>query len=361
MRRVIIIGGSYAGFTLARSLDASADVVLVEPRDRFVHNVAAMRAIVEPKLFETIAIPYDRLLKRGKVVRARALEVSDRSVKLSDGRSVEGDVVVVATGSSYASPFKPKGDDVEGMIAASLAAHNQLKAAKSVAIVGAGAVGTELAGEIATGMRGKAVTLISSTPTLFPGFAPGLGRKLEAQLKRMGVTLRLGVTVPSLKHADAPFAGRVELSDGTTINADLIFPAIGAKPVTDLLRALPGAKLDALGRAEVDGWLRPSSHPNVFALGDAISVGDGMTIVAIMRQQPWLTKTIKAVLGGKKLESLPRYTPWPSPPILIPLGSKKGASVLPLGKGMVVGSFLTSAIKGRALFIPRYQKEFGRS
>jgi NADH dehydrogenase FAD-containing subunit len=358
---VIIIGGSYAGFTLARSLDSAADVMLVEPRDRFVHNVAAMRAIVEPKLFETIAIPYDRLLKRGKVVRARAVAVSDRSVKLSDGRTVEGDFVVVATGSSYASPFKPKGDDVEGMIAASLAAHNQLKAAKSVAIVGAGAVGTELAGEIATGMRGKAVTLISSTPTLFPGYAPGLGRKLEAQLKRMGVTLRLGVTVSSLKQTDAPFAGRIELSDGTTINADLIFPAIGTKPVTDLLRALPGAKFDALGCAEVDGWLRPSSHPNVFALGDAISVGDAMTIVAIMRQQPWLTKTIKAVLGGKKLESLPRYTPWPSPPILIPLGSKKGASVLPLGKGMVVGSFLTSAIKGRALFIPRYQKEFGRS
>lgn len=362
MKRVIIIGGSYAGFTLARSLDGAAEVTLIEPRDRFVHNVAAMRAIVEPKLFEKIAIPYDRLLKRGKVVRARAVEVGDRSVKLADGRTIEGDIIVVATGSSYASPFKPKGDDVAGMIAASRAAHEQLRAAKSVAIVGAGAVGTELAGEIAAGMRGKAVTLISSTPTLFPGFAPGLGRKLEAQLKRMGVTLRLGATARGLKQMDAPFAGRVEMNGGAPVEADLVFPVVGAKPVTDLLRPLPGAKFDAIGRAEVDGWLRPSSHPNVFALGDAIAVGDGMTIVAIMRQQPWLTKTIKAVLAGKKAESLARYTPWPTPPILIPLGAKKGASVLPLTrKGVAVGRFLTSAIKGRTLFIPRYQKEFGRS
>lgn len=362
MKRVIIIGGSYAGFTLARSLDGAADVTLIEPRDRFFHNVAAMRAIVEPKLFDKIAIPYDRLLKRGKVVQARAVEVGDRSVKLSDGRTIEGDVIVVATGSSYASPFKPKGDDVAGMIAASHAAHEQLRAAKSVAIVGAGAVGTELAGEIATGMRGKAVTLISSTPTLFPGFAPGLGRKLEAQLKGMGVTLRLGATAQALKQTDAPFAGRIEMNGGAPVEADLVFPVVGAKPETDLLRPLPGAKFDAIGRAEVDGWLRPSSHPNVFALGDAIAVGDAMTIVAIMRQQPWLTKTIKAVLAGKKAESLARYTPWPTPPILIPLGAKKGASVLPLtAKGVAVGPFLTSAIKGRELFIPRYQKEFGRT
>jgi len=362
MKRVIIVGGSYAGFTLARSLDGAADVTLIEPRDRFVHNVAAMRAIVQPKLFEKIAIPYDRLLKRGTVVRARAVEVGGQSVKLGDGRSVEGDIIVVATGSAYASPFKPKGDDVEGMIAASLAAHQQLTAAKSVAIIGAGAVGSELAGEIATGMRGKSVTLVSSTPTLFPGFTPGLGRTLEAQLRRMGATLRLGVTAHGLKQTDAPFAGRIEMDDGLAIDSDLIFPVIGAKPVTDLLSALPGAKFDKIGRAEVDGWLRPSTHPNVFALGDAISVGDGMTIVAITRQQPWLTKALKAVLAGKKVESLARYTPWPTAPILIPLGPKKGASVLPFTrKGITVGPFLTSAIKGKELFIPRYQKEFGRT
>ncbi|MBP6013448.1 MAG: hypothetical protein KBA31_14580 [Alphaproteobacteria bacterium] len=47
-----------------------------------------------------------------------------------------------------------------------------------------------------------------------------------------------------------------------------------------------------------------ASIPHLFALGDAISVGDGMTIVAISRQGPWLAKTIKAVLAGKAVNSL---------------------------------------------------------
>jgi hypothetical protein len=44
----------------------------------------------------------------------------------------------------------------------------------------------------------------------------------------------------------------------------------------------------------------------------------------------------------------------------VPLGARKGASVLPITKkGLAVGPFLTSAIKGKHLFIPRYWKEFG--
>ena len=85
-----------------------------------------------------------------------------------------------------------------------------------------------------------------------------------------------------------------------------------------------------------------------------------MTIVAISRQVPWLVKTIKGMAAGKSLEELSPYTPWVMPPILIPLGPKRGASVLPLPRsGMVVGPTLTSAIKGKALFIPKYRKMFG--
>ena len=87
-----------------------------------------------------------------------------------------------------------------------------------------------------------------------------------------------------------------------------------------------------------------------------------MTIVAVSRQAPWLAKTIKAVLAGHSLETQPPYSPWRAPPILVPLGPKRGASVLPLTKsGVTVGGFLTSTIKGKALFIPRYRKEFGIS
>ena len=67
VKRVIIVGGGYTGTALARALDKLAEVQLVDARDRFVHNVAAIRSVVDPSLLDRIVIPYDRLLRRGGV------------------------------------------------------------------------------------------------------------------------------------------------------------------------------------------------------------------------------------------------------------------------------------------------------
>jgi len=359
-KRVIIVGGGYAGSSLARGLDRHVDVVLVEPRDHFFHNVAAMRAIVDPKLFDRIAIPYDRLLKRGKVLRDRATAISDRSVTLASGQTLEADAVVVATGSTYARPFKPQTDNLDMLRQAIKAASEQVAGSATITIVGAGAVGTELAGEIATTMRGKTIHLVSSSPSLFPGYAPGLGRRLDAQLKAMNVRVHHATTATNLQSTTEPFQGSVTLSNGETLPAGLVFPVIGARAEASLFKAMAGATLDRLGRVNVDPWLRPAGSKTLFVFGDAAATGDGMTIVAVMRQEPWLAKTILAALDGKQVDSLPRYAPWPVAPILVPLGARKGASVLPITKkGLAVGPFLTSAIKGKHLFIPRYWKEFG--
>src|ERR1035438_6971156 len=45
---VVVIGGGYGGISAAKALDEVADVVLVEPKDAFVHNVAALRALTDP-------------------------------------------------------------------------------------------------------------------------------------------------------------------------------------------------------------------------------------------------------------------------------------------------------------------------
>ena len=49
VKRVIVVGGGYAGAALARALDKVAEVQLVDARDRFVHNVAAIRGVVDPR------------------------------------------------------------------------------------------------------------------------------------------------------------------------------------------------------------------------------------------------------------------------------------------------------------------------
>ena len=120
-KRIAIVGGGYLGAELAKAMDQIAEVTLIEPRSHFVHASAMIRAVVQPSLVEESLIPYDRLLKRGRVVAARATDVDGECVTLEDGTRVEADYIVVATGSDYATPFKPKGADIDGLRAASSA------------------------------------------------------------------------------------------------------------------------------------------------------------------------------------------------------------------------------------------------
>lgn len=359
MPRVIIVGGGYAGAALGRALDNVAQVQLIEARDRFAHNVAAIRSVVDPTLIDRILIPYDRLLRRGSVLQERVVQATDEGVVLSNGDHIEGDIVVVATGSRYASPFKPQGDSTRDFAETLRSINTQIRQSDRIAIVGGGAVGIELAGEVSSAKLGKAVTLISATPSLLPGYPEALAAALAKQLRDMGVSLQLGVRVESLQATESPFTGSLgQGRDG--LRTQLVFPALGARPATAVFQRMDGVAFDPHGRVRVDAWLRPGGAERVFALGDAAATGDPMTIVAITRQVPWLAKTLRALLEGRSLDQLPAYRPWPVRGILVPLGPRGGASVLPiLRNGVQVGRWFTEVLKGRHLFIPRYLKEFG--
>lgn len=358
--RVAIIGGGYAGYGLARALDKYVDVTLIEAREAFVHNVAAIRAVTDPALTEHIVLPYDRLLKNGRVVRGRAVAVRADSVTLDDGTTVAADLIVIATGSRYAAPFKPQGDSAAAFAETLAAVAGQVRDNDHIVIAGAGAVGVELAGETRAAYPHKRVSLVSGIDRMFPMYPQKLHDALASRLAKAGVTLYFGDAVTDLAQSDAPDVGEVTLRSGTRLKG-LIIPAIGSRIAEGPGQLLPDVIRQPNGQLAADAWLRPSSLPNVFAMGDLIDTGEGMTVVATMRQAPWLAKTIRNLASGKPMKALPTYKRWPMPPILLPLGPKSGASVLPLSpKGTVVGDWVTSAIKGKALFIPRYKREFGR-
>src|ERR1039457_1529236 len=185
---VVVLGGGYGGITAAKALDDVADVTLVDPKDAFVHNVAAWRALVEPEWLERIFLPYDRLLANGSFIRDHAVEVDGRSVKLSSGERLEPDYLILATGSSYPFPAKSTEPDVALARTHYLEAHEALRGAGRGLGVGAGAPGLELSGEIKAFFPEKEVTVADVSNDIMAGpFDQALRDELRRQLDALGV------------------------------------------------------------------------------------------------------------------------------------------------------------------------------
>lgn len=353
---VVVVGGGYGGFAAAKALDESVDVTLVEPRDAFVHNVAALRALVEPEWLERIFLPYDRLLANGRVVRARAVEVDTGCVRLSTGEELRPDVVVLATGSTYPYPAKTHTDDTAVAIARLRDSHDQLTRAASVLIAGAGPTGLELAGEISDHWPQKTIAVVEAAPDVLAGpYKQELRDEVRRQLGERGVQLVLGEALTAEPDLPPVTHGRVAVTTvaGRTIDAEIWFRCYGLAPVSDYLAGALAETRRPDGSVEVTPTLQVAGHPTVFALGD-VAAADLKTAGRAGRQAETAAANVRAFLEGRELEP---YEPSP-PAILIPLGPTGGASELP-GQSEIAGPEPTTAMKGAHMFVDRYRELFG--
>ncbi|MCG8480826.1 MAG: FAD-dependent oxidoreductase, partial [Spirochaetales bacterium] len=138
-------------------------------------------------------------------------------------------------------------------------------AIKSVAVVGAGYIGIELAE--AYREKGKAVTLIDFENRVIPRyFDTEFTDILEADMRKAGVTLAMGARVVDFRGTD----GRVTavVTDKGEYPADLVIKAIGFKPNTELL---PDAKKAPDGALMVSPNME-TSIPDVYAVGDCVAM-----------------------------------------------------------------------------------------
>src|SRR3982074_499762 len=199
---VVIVGGGYGGINAAKALDDVADVTLVDPTEAFVHNVAAWRALGEPRWVERIFFPYEALLTHGRFVLDRAVAVDGRRVTLASGGVLEPDYLVLATGSSYPFPAKLEDPGIASAQSPVRAAHEALQASDRALILGAGPAGLELAGEIKAFFPDKQVTVADISEDILTGpYDQALRDALRRQLDAMGVDLRLGVAPSELPSA----------------------------------------------------------------------------------------------------------------------------------------------------------------
>jgi len=354
---VVVVGGGYGGIGVAKALDETSEVVLVEPKDAFMHNIAALRALVDPSWLPRIFFPYEGLLGNGRVVQDRAVLVDPHRVVTAAGEQIDADYIVLATGSSY--PFPAKTDLVDTGHAQEQVreTHRALASADRVLLLGAGPVGIELAGEVRHGWPDKSIVLLDVADEVLGG--PYL-LELKAELLRQLVGSRIEVLLGSpLRLAPPTEPGElgtftVTTEAGVEVTADIWFRCYGVVPNSDYLgKALAPARR-ADGFIDVTRTLQVIGQTTVFALGD-LSTADAKMAGFAGRQAAIVADNINALAQGKT--DLAEYQSM-GVAIAVPIGPTGGAGQFP-GQDDIVGSETIAELKGRDLMVDRYGEFFG--
>jgi len=269
---IAVVGASAAGLTAAQTLrregyDGPLTVIGDEdlmPYDRPPLSKQVLSGDWEPSKIALPCAVDDIAWRLG--VRAVGLDVSGRRLALSTGDDLAYDKLVIATG---VTPRRlPFGQELAGVhtlrtLPDTVAFKQDLASARSVVIVGAGFMGSEVAA-VASAM-GADVTVVDPLPApMIRQFGPWLGDLVAKLHADHGVRMRLGVGVTGLR-GDGRVDG-VELADGTVLPADVVLVAIGSVPNTSWLA---GSGLSLSDGVDCDSLCRAA--PNVVAAGDVAS------------------------------------------------------------------------------------------
>lgn len=175
---------------------------------------------------------------------------------------------------AHARPFRSL-RDAHALKAALVEAVQQVANARqeaaSVAIIGAGPSGVELAAVVADRLHAELrraglppswarIHLVDRLPEILPQYASALRQLAQRELVRRQVELHLGVGVASCSPTG------VSLEDGTHIAAEIIIWAAGNRPAP-ILAEFPFVR-DRRGRIPVSRTLEVPGFPGVYALGD---------------------------------------------------------------------------------------------
>jgi NADPH-dependent 2,4-dienoyl-CoA reductase/sulfur reductase-like enzyme len=138
-KRVIVVGGGFAGVQTAKLLDniPHFQVVLIDKRSVFECTPLVIDALCNPSMYDSITIPLADCIKNGTFIQGKATKFTDKTVTVN-GVDIPFDYLVLSTGSSYQSKFKS--DDVSTSFRKKglTYAFDRMRAAESVLIVGGG-------------------------------------------------------------------------------------------------------------------------------------------------------------------------------------------------------------------------------
>lgn len=292
---ILIIGGGLAGAKAAEALrdnDFGGHVILFGDEEQLPYErpplskeyLAGKKSLADFTV-DPAAWYRDHHVDLRLGTEVTAINAADHTVTLPDGSTERYDKLLLATGSAAKRPPIP-GSDADGVhylrtiddASALLAA---LPEGATLAVVGAGWIGLEVAASAR--QRGVAVTVVETARLpLLAALGAEVGEVFAALHREHGVDLRLGQSVQEVTVADGKATGLL-LGDGSTVPADAVLIAVGAKPNIELAEQAGLALAD--GGVAVDAALR-SSDPDIFAVGD-IATAQHPLLGAAIRTEHW--------------------------------------------------------------------------
>jgi mercuric reductase len=201
------------------------------------------------------------------IYRSNACFVSDHEV-MSEGERHRFDAAIIATGSTTVLP-KIEGLDPswDGLWTSDEILHNT-RVPKSLAVIGAGAIGLEFSLRYAR--LGTKVTLISRSGIL-PEFPLQFGERIGTIYSREGIRVLTNHQVARIARDDSgAFAiETVSIDSNPLIRSERILLAAGRRPaVDDLGLKAAGVTLTERGRLEIGDNMRVKGKEHIFAAGD---------------------------------------------------------------------------------------------
>jgi len=371
---VVVIGGGFAGFDVAKQLDATMNVVLIDRKDYFLHTPATPRMMVDMDFTQSGCVPYTNLLKNGHVVQGQVTKVTDTEVFLHGKEEpITGfQYLVIATGMAYAFPYKVPESKLGETQELFERVNKKIIEATNIVLVGAGSTGLESASEIAEKWPDKQVTIVHSRARIMPGgewgeWSDKFRDHLTEQINRypnikmiyedrvLPVEALGGEEVQTQKYVE-PADGKVMTEKGVELPCELLFWCNGGKVNKASYMDHFADGMDKRGVLQVDESLQVQNHKNVFSGGDCCSGGPQATVNFARQHAACIAANIKLAAAGKALKP---YKPGPVMNITN-LGKQYGTMQGPpmMGKPIVLGSKTVQMIKGD-MYANKMWKDFG--
>lgn len=321
MRRLVVIGASYAGVQVAltaRDAGYSQPITIVCDEDRLPYQRPPLsKDFLLGRTSEHNLVLRDNAFFENKQIdlvlghRADKLDLRARLVTLAGGNTLDFDKLVIATG-SRARRISVPGAEFDGVcylrsISDALDLKARLADAAEIVIVGGGFIGLEVAAS-ATKL-GKKVTVVETSGRLLErAVSPIISNFLLDTHLQAGVDVMLDETVSSFEGESQRVVG-VVLGNGAKLRADLVLVGIGGVANDEIagaagLKCTNGIVVDEHGRSEM---------PEIFAAGDCANhfnrfCESWIRLESVQNAQDQAKAAGLAIAGSQgPYESVPRF------------------------------------------------------